>query len=205
VLTARTVPDIVKAGHHVTVGTWYGLHGQPMPWAIDNGNGKKPEQVMILPHHSVGGNTYGEAVLVENYKYARADVCMTVCDVFVFAPQITGQVNFAPWLPIDVDPAPQGIIDALGPAIYPMVYSQWGVDVLGAAGIKAFYVPCSAPADVFNPGDRDEARKKFDLGRDYDFLVTMVAANKDTSDRKGFSVALQGFARFLESHPDSVL
>lgn len=208
VLTARTIPSIVRAGHNVTLGTWYGLSGAPMPWQIvdKNGNGNgQPKTVTILPHHQVGGNTYGEALLVDNYKYCKANVCIAVCDVFVFPTQVTRQTNFAPWFPIDTDPVPDGVLQALQPAIYPMVYSKWGKELLEQAGVKAHYVPCSAPADVFVPGDKTEARKLFTVGRDYDFLVTMVAANKDGSDRKGFSQAMQGFAKFLEKHPDSIL
>jgi len=203
VLTARTVPRIVNAGHDVTIGVWYGLNGQPMPWTIQSKNGDS-KTVTILPHHQVGGNTYGEALLVENYKFSKADVCMTVCDVFVFPFQITARTNFAPWFPIDIEPAAEGIVQALQPAIYPMVYSQWGADVLKDAGVEAHYVPCSAPADVFKPGDKAKAREKFTAGRDYDFLVTMIAANKSGEDRKGFSEALQGFAKFAETHENAI-
>lgn len=205
VLTARTVPSIVRAGHDVTIGVWYGLNGQPMPWAIHGANGSEPKTVTILPHHQVGGNTYGENVLIENYQYAKADVCMTVCDVFVFPPHITSKTNFTPWLPIDIDPAPDGIVKALEPAIYPMVYSKWGVEVLEKAGITAHYVPCGVPTATFAPGDKAQAREQFSVGRDYDFLVTIVAANKSGDDRKGFVEALQGFAKFLEKRPDSML
>lgn len=205
VLTARTVPAIVHDGHDVTIGVWYGLSGQPLPWRIPGQNGDGDKVVTVLPHHQVGGNTYGEAMLFENYRHVGADVCITVCDVFVFPPQITGKTVFCPWLPVDIDPAPDGIIQALSTAAYPMVYSQWGVDVLARAGIKAHCVPCSAPANVFTPGDKMEARGRFSPTRDYDFLVTMVAANKSGDDRKGFAEALQGFAKFAEKRPNSVL
>ena len=205
VLTARTIPNIVRnGGHDVTLSTWYGLSGAPMPWQIIDKNGSESKTVQIIPHHAVGGNTYGEAMLVENYKFTKSEVCMTACDVFVFQPQITQQVNFAPWLPIDTDPVPDGILHALQPAIYPMCYSKWGTALLEAAGVKAHYVPCSAPADVFKPGDKAGARTMFTVNRDYDFLVTMVAANKSPEDRKGFTEALLGFARFLEKHPDAI-
>jgi len=202
VLTMRAVPPIVRAGYEVVLGTWYGLQGQPMPWTIQ-ANGKKATSVRVLPHHQVGGNTYGEAIMVENYRRNECDVMMTVCDVFVFPPEETSKTNFAPWLPIDTSPVAGGIVRALGPAIYPMCYSQFGVDELAKAGINAKYVPCGAPMDVFTPGDKAEARTRFDLGREFDFLVSMIAANKDANDRKGFAVALQGFAQFVERRPEA--
>lgn len=204
VLTARTVPNIVRAGHDVTIGVWYGLSGQPLPWTIDGENGDK-KTVTVLPHHQVGGNMYGEAMLYQNYKYSQADICITICDVFVFPPAVTGKTVFCPWLPVDIDPAPDGILNALSAAVYPMVYSQWGTNVLKAAGVDAHYVPCSAPANTFKPGDKAAAREMLMPGKKCDFLVTMVAANKSGDDRKGFGEALQGFAKFVETHPDSLL
>lgn len=204
ILTARTVPNIVRAGYDLTIGVWYGLQGRPLPWHVQNGDGKMKE-ITILPHHQVNGNVYGQQTMQANYEFTKADCLVTVCDVFVFPPSLTHMMNFCPWLPIDTDPAPAAIVECLEPAIYPMVYSKWGTEVLQAAGVDAHYVPCSAPADVYTPGDKAEARKLFHVERDYDYLVTMVAANKDQFDRKGFSEALQAFAKFVEKHEDSML
>jgi glycosyltransferase involved in cell wall biosynthesis len=66
-------------------------------------------------------------------------------------------------------------------------------------------VPCGASTKVFKPGDKLKARARFGLPERCDFLATMVAANKDPQDRKGFSEALVGFAKFIETRPDAFL
>lgn len=203
VLTNRVVPDLVRDGHKVTLGVWYGLQGRPLPWQIMGNNGQPVDTVQVLPY--INGNDYASGLLRQNYEYTRADLIITCSDVWVFGNKLTAGLNFAPWLPIDHDPVPKPIIEALQSAMYPMVYSKWGTQLLQDSGVDAHYVPCSAPANVFTPGDKTEARKLFEVKRKYDFLVTMVAANKDPSDRKGFNEALQGFAKFAESHDGAVL
>jgi glycosyltransferase involved in cell wall biosynthesis len=205
VLTKRTVPDLVRAGHEVVVSTWYGLQGEPQRVTVrarGAGKDEKPAGTfMVLPSLSI--DKYGLDTLLSAYKATEADVCITCMDVWVLPVDITRQMVFCPWLPIDHDPAPAPILEALQTAVYPMVYSQWGVDVLDAAGVEAHYVPCSANAAFWSPVAG--ARAKLQLPDQDIFMVTMVAANKDSGDRKGFNEALQGFAKFLEHHDDARL
>jgi len=204
VLTKRTVPGIVRLGHEVVCNTWYGLQGEPQKWRILPKG--KPESapvgvVTILPS---AGTNYGVDTVLAAYRASGSEVCISCMDIWPIPNQITRQMNFAPWLPLDHDPCPKPIIDALESAIYPMCMSQWGTRILQEAGIQAHYMPCSADADVFKPGDQRLARGKIGVSEDT-FLVTMVAANKDEHDRKGFGEALQGFARFAEKHHNARL
>lgn len=202
VLTTRTVPSIARENYDLVVGAWYGLQGAPMPWQIKDKNGAD-KNLIILPN--AGQHPYGADTLQATYEQHKADCLITCSDVWIFQPNVTHKTNFCPWLPIDHDPSPQGIIEALKPALYPMVYSKWGVDMLAKSGVKSHYVPCSAPADVFKPGDKQAARAALKLPPDCEFLITMVAANKDGGDRKGFGEALQAFAQFLKTHPHAYL
>ena len=201
VLVKRSVPNMVLDGHKVTLGTWFGLQGQPMPWPISGKDGKQAGQVMVLPS---AGNNYGIDTLEKSYTFNSADVLITISDVWVFPAKVTAKTVFCPWLPIDHDPAPQPVLDSLQSAVYPMVMSQFGVDVLDKAGVKAKHIPGSAPTAIFKPGDKLEARKQFQVADDI-FLVSMVAANKDPMDRKGFAEAIAGFARFVEKHENARL
>lgn len=204
VLVSRTVPNIVRDGHKVTLGVWYGLQGQPLPWSITDKDGKPVDSVTVLP--AADERNYGIGTMIPSYKHFKADVLITISDVWVFPGDQTRHANFCPWLPIDHDPAPQPVVDALGTAVYPMIMSQFGVDVLrDKHNIESHYVPCSAPASVFKPGDKDEARKALGFPADADFIVAVVSANKDPLDRKGLVEDLQGFARFAESHPQAYL
>ena len=200
VLVKRSVPQMVRDGQEVVLGTWYGLQGEPLPWTVSNSGGKS---VLVMP--SGVGDTYATNMMLPNYRFHKAEVCITISDVWIYPPDITGRMNFAPWLPIDHDPAPEPVIKALETAIYPMAMSKFGVDTLARAGIKAKYVPGSAPANLFKPQDKQAARAKFAFPADCDFLAVMVSANKDPYDRKGFAEALIAFAKFRQSHPSAYL
>lgn len=204
VLTARAVPGLVKAGHQVAIGTWYGLQGQPLPWTIqDKKTGEPIARVDVFP--SGDGAQFSQDILRELYQYIKADVLITCSDVWPFKREITAKTVFCPWLPIDHDPTPGPILDALESATYPMVYSRWGTEILKQSGINAHYVPCSAPGDVFKPANQTAAREMLGITDKAKFLVGMVAANKDPHDRKGLSEGLQAFAKFAQRHEDAYL
>jgi len=199
VLTARTVPNIARAGHIVSVGTWYGLQGQPLPWSIKDYDG-----VPVMVYPSGDGPNFSQDVLVPLYRYTQSDILITVSDVWPFDPRITDQTIFCPWLPIDMDPAPKVVVDAVKSAVYPMVMSSWGTQVLKDSGIDCAFVPASAPSKLFKPGPKDKAREMLGFPKDA-FIIGAVAANKDPADRKGLRVMLQAFAKFREKYPNSYL
>lgn len=203
VLTARTVPDIVRAGHEVTLSTWYGLQGQPLPWQILGNDGKSIGNVSVLP--SLDGAQYGNKTVHKIYEHIQAEVLITCSDVWVFSQKLTGQTHFCPWLPVDHDPAPPNVVEALESSLFTMVLSKWGTEVLTKAGVEAHYVPASAPIDKFTSDGREAAKEQFILPEGVDFLVSMVAANKDGQDRKGFNEGLLAFAEFHKKRPNSAL
>lgn len=203
VLVVRTVPNIVTDGHKVTLSTFYGLQGGPLPWPIMGKDGQKVGGVTVLPTLDRPG--YSVDSIVPAYQWMNADCLITIADVWVFPAEITRQTVFCPWLPIDMDPAPQPVLESLQSAVYPMVYSKWGVDILAKDGVKSKYVPGSASADVFKPGDKQIARDMIRFPERAKFVVAMVSANKDPLDRKGFGEGLTGFARFAEKHEDAYL
>ena len=199
VLTARAVPNIVKVGHQVAIGTWYGLQGQPLPWSIqDKATGATIARVDVFP--AGDGNGFSQDILVQLYKYIKANVAIICSDVWPFKKEITKDIMFCPWFPVDHDPAPAPVLEALKSAVYPMVYSRWGQRVLTDAGVKAAYVPCSAPSDVFKPGDKKAAREVLGIIDRAEYIVGVIAANKDPQDRKGFGESMQAFAKFAEAH-----
>jgi glycosyltransferase involved in cell wall biosynthesis len=200
VLTKRTVPELLKLGHEVTIGTWYGLQGSPqnINWEEDG----KAYTATVLP--SLHTQSYGEDTIPPAVELLKPDVVITCMDAWVLPPAMTQRLPFwAPWLPVDYDPAPEPVVNAVKHAPYPMAFSRWGTDLLNAQGVDARYVPCSAPANIYKPMDRAAARKRMGVPEDK-FLVGMIAANKDTGDRKGFASAVQGFARFNEKVKDSL-
>ena len=199
VLVNRSLPQMVWDGHKIVLGTWYGLQGQPMPWVIPDRNGQIGGKITVLPN---AGDTYGVNTIEHSYAFHKADALITISDVWIFPKEVTSKTVFCPWFPIDHDPAPAPVLESLKTAAYPMSMSQFGVDTLANAGVKAKHVPGSAPTSIFKPGDKSLARKEFGITDDI-FLVTMVAANKDPQDRKGFAEAIAGFAQFAELHDNA--
>src|SRR3989304_1778886 len=133
VLVARTLPNWVRDKHKVTLGTFYGLQGAPLPWHITPKDGRPGGSVLVLP--SATGTSYDIDTIIPSYKHFRADVLITICDVWVFKPEVTRATVFCPWFPVDMEPAPQPVLDALSAAVYPMSFSKWGVDVLAKDGV----------------------------------------------------------------------
>ena len=159
--------------------------------------------VMVMPLDN--GQNFGVEVLLASYEWFKADILISCMDVWVLPAHLTSHTRFCPWIPVDHDPVPEQICASLSTALYPMAFSKWGVGILANANIKAKYVPCSADASVFVRGYKDKSRKAIGVPDECDFFVSMVAANKDPGDRKGFGEALQGFARFHANHPNSYL
>lgn len=203
ILTSRAVPGLVRDGHNVALGTWYGLQGQPLPWTIQNEAGEIGGKVDVFP--AGDGQNFSMDVLHKLYKYVGADVTIVCSDVWPFKGEVTRKINFCPWLPIDHDPAPEPVLEALATAVYPMVYSKWGRYILAESGIDAAYIPCSAPSKIFKPTDKKEARQALGIIDKATFLVGMVAANKDPQDRKGLAEGLQAFALFAKKHEGAYL
>ncbi len=208
VLTRRAVTEIARLGYSdIMISQWYGLQGCPQIWQIrprDEPKGPPVAQIRILPH--VGGDgDYGAGQILPVYQMFQADVCITCMDIWVLPPELLSQMKVAAWVPVGREPAPQGIVDSARACMYPISFSRWGAEVLSRAGIEAHYVPCSADSIVFYPMPQAAAREKLTLPEACKFLVSMVAANKDPSDRKGFGEGLAGFARFAARHEDAYL
>lgn len=203
VLTRRAVPHLVRGGYKVALGTFYGLQGEPIGWPVRYADGSLCDTVTVLP--AITSTAHNAGTIRPSLRRWNCDLAIVCADVWIFEPEHTQEIKFCPWLPVDHDPVPRAVVECLREAFYPMVYSQWGVDLLGEAGIDAHYVPGSAPADVFMPGDSTKAAERLAIPAECDFLAVMVAANKDGTDRKGFGPALRGFAKFAAAHPRAYL
>lgn len=197
-LTKRTVPELLKLGHNVTISTWWGLQGAPQHANFVEDD--KKHTALVLPSNHPG--SYGLDVVLPACKMFEIDVVITCMDVWVMTPDVMSKTPFfAPWFPIDHDPAPKPVLKALEASDFSMVYSKWGAEVLAKSGVNARYIPCSAPTNIYKPADKAIARARIGVPDDV-FLFSMVAANKDQMDRKGFSPGIQAFAKFAEGKDD---
>jgi glycosyltransferase involved in cell wall biosynthesis len=174
---------------------WYGLQGGV-------------HQVDGFTVYPSAMDSYGNDIIGAHAKDHRADIVITLIDVWVVggtgakvAPAL-----WLPWLPIDHDPVPQKVIDALGDAHLPLTYSKWGANMLRGVGINNTYIPHGIETSVFKILDSASVKRfRHDVLRNPEHLTVMVAANKGFPDRKAFQVQVRAWANFAKDKPGARL
>lgn len=190
--TAIWTRELQKMGHTVTVSTYWGIQGGATQW-----NG-----ITILP--GFGGN-YCTQSLYQHAKMFQPDLIITLGDVWVMDPNLLKQLPVAHWLPVDCRPqsvADRNVLDQSGAELIAM--SQFGFDRMRTAGYNPVYVPHAVDTDVFRPlENRDTIRESIGL-RPEQFVIGLNQANNDAI-RKAIPEQMLGFAKFADTHPDSML
>lgn len=189
--TRTTVPQLQALGHQVAISAFYGLQGGKLDW----------HGVPIYPvlHHR-----YGQDAIAPHAKDFRADLLISLMDVWVCQPDLFPDVPWACWFPIDHAPMPDMVAQKAARAFAPIAMSQFGAQMCADIGLDAFCIPHAIDTGIFQPMDRQQARSLTALPADR-FIVGMVAANKGNPSRKAFPQQLAGFAQFQQRHPDALL
>jgi len=167
-------------------------YGAPLTW----------EGVTILPGWRDGT---GNDILLDHYKWSKADLVITLCDSYVLNPELVRQMRTAHWIPIDCDPPNfRELANLEQTGALPIAMSKFGERVLKAQGISPRYVPHAIDIKTFSPPvDHMEQRQAIGLKRDT-FVIGINAYNKDVM-RKAFAEQFLAFSLFHKNHPDSVL
>lgn len=188
--TALFLPKLKELGHDMMCTAFWGVQGQPIRY----------EDILVLP----GGRTaYGNDIIGADATFHKADAVITLMDAWVLEKGVTRGFNWYPWMPIDHDPIPPGVTDAISTCRRPIAYSKFGVDKLREAGFNPLYVPHGVDTQIYHRMDQADARKKFDVPEDI-FLVGMVAANKGWPSRKAFTENLKAFKLLHDKYPDTL-
>lgn len=158
-----------------------------------------------VPIYPTLDHLYGSDGLWRNLQQDfNADVVVPFQDVHTLAPQDTSKIKrLIPYVPIDRDPVPNMVKQALNAAWRIITYSQWGHDVLKKDHYHSTMIPHGVDINVFKPLDKKETKSKFGVNPDT-FVFGMIAANKENPPRKGFQQALDAFKEFHVKHPDSI-
>lgn len=190
--TALFVPRIAGLGHEVVISSPHSFAGSPLDW-----NG-----FQIIP---AAGDVMGNDIIAANYQYYRADLLITLCDVFGLgpsAPQLAG-INVAHWTPVDCDPLGGGDLAVLRDGMgIPIAMTRFGQRVMENEGLDPFYVPHGLDTKLYAPGKREEVRATMAFGDA--FIIGICAMNRDPV-RKGLVEQIMAFRLFWENHPDSKL
>ena len=192
--TRVNVPRIKALGHKVTLGANYGLQGA----MLSTGDGDA-----IYP---LGLERSGNDVIGAHATHCKADIVITLYDSWAFRAHAMSAIRWCPWAPVDHEPIPTPVKQALGMAWQPIAYSLFGQREMQNAGLDAAYVPHCLEMDQYAPGDQYESRERLGLPQDV-FVAAMVAANKGVPSRKSFPEAFMAWKAFLDEsdHKDAVL
>ena len=185
------LPRIASLGHEVAVSAFCGLSGARTSW----------HGITVYPG---GFSPVGDDVIAGHAADFRADLVITLMDIFALRPQVMKDLGAVHWMPVDCEPLGQGDKIALRESgAQPIAFSEFGRHQLSEAGFSPLYVPHGIDTQVFCPGDRAAARERMGLPEDA-FVIGMNAANVDDR-RKGWFEQMAAFGFFREKHPDAVL
>lgn len=188
----------VGGRENIAIFAWYGLQG-----GTHNVDGFK-----VYP---AGADPYGNDIIGAHTKDFGANVVISLIDAWVMkdTAQKIRPALFCPWLPIDHQPVPPAVLDALQGAHLPLTYSKWGHELLVGAGVENVYIPHGVEPSVFcvNPNIEQvrAAKRALVNGADCDHLTVMVAANKGFPDRKFFQGQVRAWANFARDKPGARL
>ncbi len=159
--------------------------------------------------YPAGVDPYGNDIIGAHTKNFGANIVVSLIDVWVMkntAASIAPAL-WLPWLPIDHDPVPDKVLEALQGAYLPLTYSKWGHDLLKKAGVENRYIPHGIEPEVFGVMGNVDAVQRFK--RDYlrceGHLTVMVAANKGYPDRKFFQGQFRAWKEFAKDKPTARL
>jgi glycosyltransferase involved in cell wall biosynthesis len=199
VQTRLFVPRLIKAGYETACINYVGLQG-----AVINWNG-----IICFPSQY---HPYGMDVITPHSKAWGADAVITLTDAWVVEPAaIQRPLRWIAWYPVDCDPMPLPVRNAIAGAWKRISFSKSGVKATMEAGLDCDYVPHAVDTTVYKPTDKAEARQKmfannpelYEKVKDR-FLVTTVAMNKGFPTRKSFPEMLEAFRNCKQRHSDWV-
>lgn len=183
---------LAKGGHEVGQAITFGFTGRKIQLG----------DLMLYPHLN---ESAGQDVISAHVQDFKADIVLSLGDVFMFNPDIWRHLPWVAWATIDSRPLWQGIANALPAAKVIIAYSLFGQNVLRQCGFEnALYMPLAYDPAAYYPVDRMKARSAMGLPGDR-FIVGMVQANRQKDNRKNFFGQIAAFRKFQLKHPNAFL
>jgi len=164
------------------------------------------------PRLKDAGDFYGFTRLAEMQRIIKPDITLYINDPWVLntyiihAAEGTVNVFYTPVDAINIKPAFTYNLDKFTQGI---VYTQFGVDVLGVSGYKKpmYIIPHGIDTTDFFPMDKQEVRaviKNKNLVQNVDIDDYIVQVVDRNSLRKRIDLALYGFALWSKNKPKNV-
>lgn len=197
------IPLLITRGHKIAVAAFAGYQGPPTQMQVPGG-----EFLMFGPARD---KYLGDVIDMHAHTF-KADVVITLQDVWVLNGWGAKGFPWLPWMPIDTHPVSQPILDAIETATLPLVWCDWARDELFAKNVDSRVVPLGADLDIYKPIKLDdfdaataETRKRAGFLEHETFIAGMVAANSSYPSRKSFPEVLQAWKRWVDEDMPGVL
>jgi len=184
--------------NNIAMFAWYGLQG-----GIHDVGG--------LRCYPAGVDPYGNDIIEAHTKDFAANIVISLIDVWVLkdTAKKVAPALWLPWTPIDHDPIPEAVSNALQDAHLTLSYSKWGKTMMNKAGIKNEYIPHGVETSIYRVADDQQRVQKFKQELlqcpPGGHLTVMVSANKGYPDRKAFQVQIRAWANFAKDKPHAKL
>jgi len=181
------LPRLHQAGHDLALAAFYGWGGT----IADLDVGGAPLRI-----YPPAADTYFNDIIDRHVAHFRADVVITLQDVWILDRWGQRDFRWCPWLPVDTSPVSEAVRVALDGCHTPLAYCAWARRELVAAGfLRARTVPFGVDLDLHQPRDPQTCRKR--LGLPDGFLAGMVAANSSDPSRKSLPEVLLAWRDWL--------
>ena len=198
--TADLEKQFVKSGWDSTNFSLINMFGQ---------QGGRFKDEFGIYNYPIIDHIMGSDAMLYHGRHFQADIVIGLFDVWPQNPTYLQQIGrFIPWMPIDYDPIPKGLLGNLRFANRIITMSKFGQKQLQENGFSSTYIPHHVDTSIFFPTDKnlDKSKRKIDVKIDPSmFVFGMVSANKDLMSRKSYQQVLEAFKLFLMKHPKSLL
>jgi glycosyltransferase involved in cell wall biosynthesis len=179
-------------GWAVAQNAYFGLEG-----GIVELNGLRIYPKLAMP--------WGEDGCMASGQDWKADITVCFQDSWVMDEGALGKINrYTPYVPIDHDPVPPGVLSKMRFAYRIITYSKFGQQALWDKGFNSTYIPHGVDTTVFRPLDTAAMRQKFGVAPDK-YIIGMIADNKDNPPRKQFQRIMDAFAEFKKKHNEAAM
>jgi glycosyltransferase involved in cell wall biosynthesis len=135
-------------------------------------------------------------------KEIQADIFILLKDINNYPPNLYLNIPSITWCPLDAFPVSPSIIENLDKFNKIISISEYGKNQFIDYGFDSDFISHSLNTDLIdkiNKKNRIELRKKYNLPQDK-FIVSMIASNTESNDRKGWSFNIQGFKKFSDKY-----
>lgn len=184
-----------RLGVEVAALSSYGLHGQAMESATLPG-------VRIYP----GGNdAFANDVIPLAAADWRADVTITLKDTPVFNVEAMRHApRWSPMTPIDHDPIPPAVMNALRNCWQPIAYAGHGYRAMRQAGLDPLYAPHTYNHEVLQPRDRAQVRAELGWALDRKVVTTVAVNRGGLPSRKAWPQLMEAMGYVVRDDPSIV-